>query len=1758
MADIHCKSISDVPKKAATKMNSSFEKKLRSWLLSLPLEERAKVLSVQDAGFISTIFHFGARLPSSRKPFQPESNDGKTGTCGDSPSAPNTESWRTEVLVSDIEKVFRDYCEKKEVASDSISTKNIAMQGFTSDTSPARGTDTSVESTTIAGSSNLGLGDTIEFERIHAVNGEGEDSIEVEKVTTVHLAGSEENSLLPNKEPHGKSATNKWDASLSDDIRLVFPTTHKLAREFSSKSMEETKEPPTNILPFLSLNPESLAELMSMNLGESKTPASWINVLRENAENSDDSTVSLLTVIMSRIYFSAIEAYQSCHDVDGVDSVNGQNVHSFGDDNNCEEQDKSEQPGERNEHGITAESDVVNVSNTSSRVEMLENVKDYDGSFESSLPPSLFHLPDVLQNFSSQSDLDHLTKILGQDISAEQLPFFPLKYASGLEVSNLEKIDSVLMKIVKSAISRAVEARYFEKDSNVLDPTPQRELSEEKNVGEGILITQDTQQKNTAVKKKKKKKKRKRKTSTVDVHQGKEPVPVLPKTNQVSKKEDADKVKALPATESKPSMKKQTLTTPTVDKIPALPVANSFDTDRTAHSSKDSSAATEFAPPTKNEEEEEDSVITLSRFEGVGPRYVVVAGSDSPVDNKEKLAAVTKADDETGDDDDQWETVEIKVRGKNRNRNGEQRAHAGNSAHNGQTNATNGRKVKKGRTSESRKRNAHRKIARDILASVLDSVELEIKRNKKSEVKTQEEKRRRSPQSEQQGLMADQQSKIPRTKIFSMRDVVLRKPGVPPNKSSRNQGSVSSQTKQRSSTTLDTVRSEASDRMKKDKKRTSNQTVTTLADQSTTQTLPETLSGTSNTQISVATEEVDNVSDKNARVQAGSVAGLDGTGSGVETNESEPSSSKVTTIAATDGSPSPPLSTLLGPGNSNSASSSVASSLEAPHSLNHRHHHSSCGNENDVGYHLLDVCDRLSRDMNVFMARRALALTARRRERGALLAALQDTVSNLWAGHGEVEMYGSCATQLDLPSSDVDAVILGLDKHPETIMDQSSAPTNVTTDSSKAQPGNELDLGVPSQEGQGSNAFGHNQPHLRNHYSRPSNSERVMILAAELERQPWAVQVKAIPTASVPVVKILADPSKIPGAVTSFGSGGDWMVQQHHMAAQAAAAAAGVNPPPQSPSGDKGSFTNSTQAPTQFPPHTPPPWRGADVMNGLFKVDITFEGPEHGGIGSTTFSAEAIRDACNESGLPAEGTPFVQVLMVLKELLAQRRLNEPFSGGLSSYALLLLVVAVVKERSIIREEMERIERHRKLVTGENTVIVTRKLEQGGQKHGGGKDNGHKSHKEVNVSESSSNTKIMSNKSPKQSNLSQGEQKSCCTKSEKAEDANICDQADIAKKSTKVASSSQSSWASIARKHSNGTTDKRAVNSQVQSTKSSNQQNKQKPLPPKVTSFAEAVSRKQLTQNQQTSQQSRKRDEGKKQVKRVETSNSDNKIAVNSASTSKVQLSTKPKSAKTLSQKTSSSLTKEISKTAAPPSKAKQPASMNESSSLEQPKFIQASTPTQPDSNLNGVPSLFPQGSNDVLEVLCSGETTAGKLLLHFLLYYGELFDSRIAAIDVVGSYNHDTQSGRSPLSTHSSPFVNRRSGGSIDPYTGMLTVDPIVVYDPWEGGRGTNVTRSCYAWSSIRWHFGQCYMTLSSAVERTGTSPSTTSIPSETSQKEIPTISLAGDTNMEQNISKNCKNKDISTNKSQNKSSDTGLQPPVDMVSPLLELLVSF
>ncbi len=887
--------------------------------------------------------------------------------------------------------------------------------------------------------------------------------------------------------------------------------------------------------------------------------------------------------------------------------------------------------------------------------------------------------------------------------------------------------------------------------------------------------------------------------------------------------------------------------------------------------------------------------VTLSKVNGVNG--VVSSG---------------RVEEQDQDNNDGWETVEAKgSRGKRGNNNGTKGGNEkSGQANNSQKSSSGSNRKNK---NKSKGRNRLKQKDKDVVKPTLDSVENNIAKRGANTTKAlmEERNKRQSIEDKRKADVNAAGSSKQSSRPATIRDAVIGNLSNPQPVRTKPENIIA----------------------KKDASKTASVPRKVVADQNTASTFQETFSSASR---SFATESIRRNSPMLPTKSSNDVSDMREN----DSNSSDETSTKRTTTGRKNSAP--PLQTLVGPGNLNSSNSSVASSLEAPHATRHSSHHQKCPKEDDVGYHLLKVCERLSDDMNKFMTSRSVALSTRRRERGALLAALQETVQGIWAGRCHVEMYGSCATQLDLPSSDLDVVVCGLDcvESPNQIGRKQSFREDSTDDSCIA-PDSPTHCEM-------------NQAFAQQFYPPLTyNGNRVIRLATELERIPWAVQVKAIPTASVPVIKILADPSRLPGATSM-----DWMIHHQQQMAAAAVAAAEMNSAkvhlPKSCteqngggdsqtkiySGDVQNSTTSHHMTTNaiLSPNSPVsyhatshPWRGADVMNGLFSLDVTFEGPEHGGIGSTQFSASIVQEACNETGLSAESTPVVQVLMIIKELLAQRRLNEPFSGGLSSYAILLLVVAVVKERRIIKKEMERVERQCQAVSAPSI------------------DKSQDPKKVVWPIEKQS-------KKPAPSAEAAGKK------------------ADLPKRS---------SWASIAKNP--------AASSQDSTQGSLNDGSK---------------SRKSTAASIPQSS------------------------PMDSVSCTKTQ-------------------------------------DNNEEERLED--F-----------------TLFPQGSNDVLEVLCSGEPTAGKLLMHFLLFYGSHFDATTTCIDVGGTHHPDFEvKKQSKMHSHLqlSPFVTRKAGGSYNPITDVYTVDPLIVYDPLEGAESNNVTRSCYAWGNIRWTFEQCYNTLSGVVE---------------------------------------------------------------------------
>ena len=746
-----------------------------------------------------------------------------------------------------------------------------------------------------------------------------------------------------------------------------------------------------------------------------------------------------------------------------------------------------------------------------------------------------------------------------------------------------------------------------------------------------------------------------------------------------------------------------------------------------------------------------------------------------------------------------------------------------------------------------------------------------------------------------------------------------------------------------------------------------------------------------------------------------------------------------------------------------------------------------------------------------------------------------------------MELYGSCATMLDLPSSDLDVVVCGLDQIMEPAMIVSPKPEKNAVNFA----GNPSEKATKDKSKSDSKKEHHH--HGMSTYVPPVqfNADRVVGLAAELEKQPWAVLVKAIPTASVPVIKVLADPSRLPGATPpAIADGEEWMTKPQPVINNTAGDLSGSNPMHSDASASQGS-NSPYQA--SMPPTG---WRGADVDNGLLKLDITFEGPEHGGIGSTEFSARVVQNVCDETGLAPENTAFVQVLMVVKELLAQRRLNEPFSGGLSSYSLLLLVLSVMCERKVIHEELERVERQRKVVAagGGNSAVSappgaqiekTPKMpKQSGQQNGAnltanpsaGTKNKAKApqvpKKEGNGARASQVAGKPNAGETSKRNQSGNQSKGGNASKGKAHGDDHGSSQCSAEGAAQEKKSVGNSWASIAMDKNTALANKEAKKDEAQLKKTAQ-------VTKKPSSFADAVARN-ASKSEAQGNAANQATPTSQRATQTQAADSSQNLSQAKAPSKDVKKANKKQGNNNSTKKQDNSKTKGQQKKNGAGATNQQERKIDPDEKTS--KFNNYSSGPSSETAMSSTQSVFPQGFNDVIEVLCTGEATPGKLLMHFLLFYGQHFEGHATAIDISGKHPREIPT-HSPLYTHFSPYIQRRSAGVIDPITGIFTVDPIVVYDPLEGAEMNNVARRCFLWGSVKWVFAQSFMTLSSAVEQNTTPPGT---PGPGTQE----------------IAKDAKSPAAASSKANAawsgpyKSSDK--VDIFDPTSPLLELLLSF
>ncbi|KAH8071630.1 RNA uridylyltransferase [Aureococcus anophagefferens] len=430
---------------------------------------------------------------------------------------------------------------------------------------------------------------------------------------------------------------------------------------------------------------------------------------------------------------------------------------------------------------------------------------------------------------------------------------------------------------------------------------------------------------------------------------------------------------------------------------------------------------------------------------------------------------------------------------------------------------------------------------------------------------------------------------------------------------------------------------------------------------------------------------------------------------------------------------------------------------------------------------------RRAYDANDFVASLERAMAPQRRARTAVLDEVSQVVRSIWS-HAECSLYGSCLTGLDLPSSDVDVVVRGLNCDP-TPNPPGAAPRRADAtppaspasapDSAERRPSSP---DAPGDRGNGarrqatpprpprrgcrastaarpsarrrrprqrraaapedaprrpdsparlppaspappSPASSDTQPRTRKSKNRkrkggkssgggrdgdggddrgvgghkpnyvgqqflppaqcygqfPSTCARrrrrrgptrvvLSVKTPAAPDLPWVRELKAIETANIPVIKLLADPSVLGCPLPEFKRNRRRACSEDAAQALAETARACGDLPlpdtrrrPQAVAGDAAAADDASDPERAAP-------EAADGDPG----EAAGVAPDHGGLASSRYALEAM----------SRWPELAPLMLVLKELLVQRGLNEPFTGGLSSYSLLLLVMTALLQAGV--------------------------------------------------------------------------------------------------------------------------------------------------------------------------------------------------------------------------------------------------------------------------------------------------------------------------------------------------------------------------------------------------------------------------------------------------------------------------------------------
>jgi len=293
--------------------------------------------------------------------------------------------------------------------------------------------------------------------------------------------------------------------------------------------------------------------------------------------------------------------------------------------------------------------------------------------------------------------------------------------------------------------------------------------------------------------------------------------------------------------------------------------------------------------------------------------------------------------------------------------------------------------------------------------------------------------------------------------------------------------------------------------------------------------------------------------------------------------------------------------------------------------------------------------DHISDDIVEMAAMLKTVADRRRPWQGGALARVRELTKTMWPA-AEVHVFGSYESGIAIPPSDIDVVVSGVDIK-SRLFPKSPSPSP-------------LAISSPSSYRQGISVGG----------SGPLSP--LEALARELSNQDWCANVTTLPSATVPLIKVQT--ASVP---TRYGRMSviqmDITFVFGHVDPDPSAAQyppdldswrrSFSEPPVYLPEDNSPTLPSRLRSPGSALRSTAAPSGGIGSGGGLQTLQR-----QHTGIENTRFVVRLL----------ALHPPLTPLILVLKQLLYERGLSDPYKGGLGAFALTIMCASVVQQHAL--------------------------------------------------------------------------------------------------------------------------------------------------------------------------------------------------------------------------------------------------------------------------------------------------------------------------------------------------------------------------------------------------------------------------------------------------------------------------------------------